>query len=229
MPLSLPLLAFDTSAAHCAAALLLSGDTLPPVMRMEVMEKGQAERLMPLLEEVLAEAGLGWRDLGGIAVGIGPGNFTGVRIAVSAARGLALGLGIPVAGISSFELMHERGEPDIHPAEWVCLPAPRDQVYLQHFSHGLTQSAPILLDPATSLAALTPPEGLRVVGHRAAEIARPFGAEAVETALTDLPRRLAHTAARRFRSGRIGPRPAPLYVRPADASPPSEPPPVILP
>jgi len=76
------LLAFDTSAAHCAAAVL-AGDAIR-VERREPMARGQAERLMPLLEEVLAEAGLGWHDLDALAVGIGPGNFTGIRIAVSA-------------------------------------------------------------------------------------------------------------------------------------------------
>ena len=64
------------------------------------MDKGQAERLMPLLEEVLAEGGIGWADLTALAVGTGPGNFTGVRIAVAAARGLALGLGIPAIGVT---------------------------------------------------------------------------------------------------------------------------------
>jgi hypothetical protein len=79
------LLAFDTSAAHCAAALLCDGVVS---VKSESMDKGQAERLMPLLEEVLAEAGLDWHDLAAVAVGTGPGNFTGVRIAVAAARGL---------------------------------------------------------------------------------------------------------------------------------------------
>ena len=55
---------------------------------------------MPLLEDVLAEAGIGWRDLAAIGVGTGPGNFTGVRISVAAARGLALGLGIPAIGVT---------------------------------------------------------------------------------------------------------------------------------
>ena len=55
------------------------------------MEKGQAERLMPMLAEMLAEAGVGFGDLARIGVGTGPGNFTGVRISVAAARGLALG------------------------------------------------------------------------------------------------------------------------------------------
>ena len=94
-------LAFDTSAAHCAAALL-SGDQVL-AQRHEPMEKGQAERLMPMLAEMLAEAGVGFGDLARIGVGTGPGNFTGVRISVAAARGLALGLGIPAVGISALQ------------------------------------------------------------------------------------------------------------------------------
>src|SRR6056297_2365432 len=78
-----PILAFDTSAAHCAAAIV-SGDTIL-ARRDEEMARGQAERLMPLLAELLAEAGLAWSDLAALGVGTGPGNFTGIRIAVAAA------------------------------------------------------------------------------------------------------------------------------------------------
>ena len=87
------LLAFDTSAAHCAAALLIAGKIHT---RIDEMARGQAEHLMPMLEEVLAAHGLAWRDLDAIGVGTGPGNFTGIRISVAAARGLALGLGCPL-------------------------------------------------------------------------------------------------------------------------------------
>ena len=83
------ILAFDTSFAHCAAALLI-GDTV--TTRIDPMARGQVEHLMPMLEEVLAEAGIAWADLDGIGVCTGPGNFTGTRISVSAARGLALGV-----------------------------------------------------------------------------------------------------------------------------------------
>ena len=86
MPDSLAL-GFDTSAAHCAAALL-RGDTVLAHLSEE-MTKGQAERLFPLLEGLLAQTGLVWRNLDVIGVGIGPGNFTGIRIAVAAARGWA--------------------------------------------------------------------------------------------------------------------------------------------
>ncbi|MYM57054.1 tRNA (adenosine(37)-N6)-threonylcarbamoyltransferase complex dimerization subunit type 1 TsaB [Thalassovita mangrovi] len=123
MPSEPLVLGFDTSAAHCAAALL-SGDRVIAA-RTEDMGRGQAERLMPLLEDVLKEAGFGWADLDAIGVGVGPGNFTGIRISVSAARGLALALDIPAIGVNSFEAtsLHET-EPHIP-----VVPAPRDQLY----------------------------------------------------------------------------------------------------
>jgi tRNA threonylcarbamoyl adenosine modification protein YeaZ len=86
---------------------LLSGERVL-CARAEEMGRGQAERLMPLLEEMLAEAGVGWSDLDRIGVGVGPGNFTGIRISVSAARGLALGLDIPAVGVSGFDIIEAR-------------------------------------------------------------------------------------------------------------------------
>ena len=105
MPSRPDLLAFDTSAAHCAAALFCGRELLAE--RVDPMARGQAEHLMGMLEDMLTSAGIGWRDLPALAVGVGPGNFTGIRIAVSAARGLGLGLGVPVFGVSSFEAMRD--------------------------------------------------------------------------------------------------------------------------
>ena len=96
------------------------------------MEKGQAERLMPMLEEVLAEGGIDWRDLKALAVGTGPGNFTGVRIAVAAARGLSLGLGIPAVGVTRLEAL-AYGLP--RPLT-VIEDARRGEVYVQLFTAG---------------------------------------------------------------------------------------------
>ncbi|WP_323042327.1 tRNA (adenosine(37)-N6)-threonylcarbamoyltransferase complex dimerization subunit type 1 TsaB [Gemmobacter sp.] len=216
-----PCLAFDTSAAHCAAAVVMDG--MVRVARLEPMARGQAERLMPLLEEVLAEAGAGWADLAGLAVGIGPGNFTGVRISVAAARGLALGLRVPVVGISGFELLLRPG--DTGPL-LLCLPAPRDQVYVQAFRDGRPVDPPRLIYPAVpgGLALA----GATVRGHGAEQIARALGIRAEPADTSDFPRLLGARAAWRLAQPPDGTRPAPLYVRPPDAAPPSDPPPVIL-
>ena len=126
MPAEPPLiLAFDTSAARCAAALVSGGRVL--VARDEATDRGQAERLLPMLQEMLAEAGLGWNDLDGIAVATGPGNFTGVRIAVAAARGLALALGVPAVGVTAFEALAGPGEAT------VAIEDRRGTVFVQRF------------------------------------------------------------------------------------------------
>ncbi len=121
------ILAFDTSAAHCAAALLCDEQIVD--VRVEEMKKGQAERLMPLLESVLCDNGTDWKDLDAIAVGVGPGNFTGIRISVSAARGLSLGLGKEAIGVSILEAQVYGQDRPVR----AILPAPRDQVYVQDF------------------------------------------------------------------------------------------------
>ena len=92
---------FDTSNQYIAAALYCGKQEVHSII--EFMPRGQAERLMSLLYELLEGASLEWPDISKIGVCTGPGNFTGIRIAVSAARGLALGLEIPAIGISSFE------------------------------------------------------------------------------------------------------------------------------
>ncbi len=92
---------FDTSNQYIAAALYIGKQKVQSII--EFMPRGQAERLMSLLNELLEGAALDWPDISKIGVCTGPGNFTGIRIAVSAARGLALGLEIPAIGISSFE------------------------------------------------------------------------------------------------------------------------------
>ena len=92
---------FDPSNQYIAAALYRGKQEVQSII--EFMPRGQAERLMSLLNELLEGASLDWPDISKIGVCTGPGNFTGIRIAVSAARGLALGLEIPAIGISSFE------------------------------------------------------------------------------------------------------------------------------
>ncbi|WP_372885842.1 tRNA (adenosine(37)-N6)-threonylcarbamoyltransferase complex dimerization subunit type 1 TsaB [Shimia sp.] len=191
------ILAFDSSGRHCAACLL-QGDSVVAT-RAEEMARGQAERLMPMLDELLAEAGASWRDLGGIAVGVGPGNFTGIRISVSAARGLALALAIPAEGVSTFDAM-SWGQPEPHLA---AIPAPRDQFYMR-----TANTPPRLVGGPldTGLAILSPPPPARLVENMARV-----------------------TRARLLDPRHVATRPKPLYIKAADAAPPRDPAPTILP
>lgn len=219
------ILAFDTSAAHCAAALLRDGQI---VSRVEDMAKGQGERLMGLLEDLLAENNTTWADLDGIGVGTGPGNFTGIRIAVSAARGLALGLGIPAVGVSAFDAA-AYGLSNVI----VCLPAPRDQAYVQAQVSGADQDARLVELPRLKAFPDVPAKAeARFVGPAAqavgqAYMGRAFGhADVVEQSVIPIEAITWIAAARGRHETK---RPAPMYVKPPDAAPSRDSPPVILP
>ena len=93
------LLAIDTAAPRLQLALLHDDDRVETLS--EDMATGQAERLFPALAELLARSGATYADLTRIAVTTGPGSFTGLRIGLSAARGLGLALNIPVVGVPS--------------------------------------------------------------------------------------------------------------------------------
>ena len=220
-------LGFDTSAAHCAAALLMGEQLI--ARADEPMDKGQAERLLPLLEELLAGAGYSWQDLDLLAVGTGPGNFTGVRIAVAAARGLALALKIPAIGVSTLEAL-ALGLP--RPLR-VIEDARRGEVYVQSF--GTAQPAETVGErsgeTASDRACLLPADSADLfhwpgdAGINAAYTGSAAGPGALPPRFP-LAEAIARIAAKRPEGQ---PRPAPFYLRGADAAPPADPPPVILP
>lgn len=193
-------LAFDTSTPSCDVALICGAQVL--AQRSEALAKGQAERLLGLCQDLLDEAGATLRDLAALGVGVGPGNFTGIRISVAAARGLALGLQVPAVGVTAFEAL-QLG------AAGACacaVDARRDQIYLQCFDEMGVASAPVVTD----LAAL--PHA--VIGHGGAAPAYPRAVA------------MARIAAQRYLSDPA--RPAPLYLRPADAAPARDTPPPVL-
>ncbi|WP_299953730.1 tRNA (adenosine(37)-N6)-threonylcarbamoyltransferase complex dimerization subunit type 1 TsaB [uncultured Roseobacter sp.] len=202
-PAPVTVLAFDTAAPHCAAAVLSDGQLVAHAE--EPMQKGQAERLMSLCDDLLTSADLSFGALTAIGVGIGPGNFTGIRISVAAARGLALGLGVPAVGVSSFEALRYGHDGPCATA----ITARREQLYYQRFD-GTDAEAPILV-PAQALPRHAGPL---------------FGATGCAPAFP-IAEAIARLAADRYKA--TTERPAPLYLRPADAAPARDAPPVILP
>ena len=208
--------AFDTSAAHCAAALLLPDGKC--LTRNEEMAKGQAERLMPLLQELLDEAGIKWADLDLIGVGTGPGNFTGVRISVAAARGLALGLSIPAIGVTTFQaLAFGQTLPSL-----IAQDARRGMAYVQSFA---PDSKAELLQSGELPTGFSALDGLQVIGELAELYANQHMLTVAEPRYP-LAEAIARVSA--TRADKMHERPAPFYMRGADAAPPSDPPPVIL-
>jgi tRNA threonylcarbamoyladenosine biosynthesis protein TsaB len=95
----MPTLAFDTGSPHLCVALLDGTKLLAE--HEEPVDRRHAERLLPVIDAVLAEAGVAKRAIDRIVVGTGPGGFTSVRVGVATAKGLALALGVPVHGVGT--------------------------------------------------------------------------------------------------------------------------------
>lgn len=212
MPPEPTFLCIDTTAAHCAAAIVSDGKVLTEVL--EPMKKGQSERLFSIIGDLFGNAGMDRHSIDGICVATGPGNFTGVRIGVSAARGLGLALGRPVIGISVLEAMAS----SFDEITLVTADARADMVYWQIFDAG---------------AAVTEPKLNRIVDIDASGFAvatcAGFDAETMAVRLgcrnaqMDRPKVALLATVARSRDWSGAPTAAPLYIKPADAALPSRP------
>jgi tRNA threonylcarbamoyladenosine biosynthesis protein TsaB len=126
------ILAIDTALDACAAAVLDTEAGQLIAQESQAMKRGHAEALMPLIGRVIAASGTAFASLGRVAVTTGPGSFTGLRVGLSAARGIALAANIPVVGVTTLTayaapIVSQNAE---HPVISV-IDARHDQVYLQ--------------------------------------------------------------------------------------------------
>jgi tRNA threonylcarbamoyladenosine biosynthesis protein TsaB len=147
MPL---ILAIETATKLCSVAVARDGKVL--ALREVVSERNaHAEKVNVFIAEVMAEAGLNLKDLQAVAVGIGPGSYTGLRIGLSAAKGLCYVLGVPLLGISTLHTIAQAalaGGRDFDGEVWPMVDARRMEVFTQpHDASGSARAphAPLVL------------------------------------------------------------------------------------
>jgi tRNA threonylcarbamoyladenosine biosynthesis protein TsaB len=166
-------LAIDTALAACSAAVLdtrhvavVASETLP-------MTRGHAEAVMPLIARVMDQAGLDFATLDRIAVTTGPGSFTGLRVGISAARGIALAAGKPAVGLSTlagFAAPHIAEDDDTTVV--AAIDARHEHVYLQVFGAGGKTVVPPRIAPLREAVRAAAASPARIVGSGAELIAR---------------------------------------------------------
>ncbi len=215
-------LAIDTALAACSAAVLdterggiLAGESLP-------MTRGHAEALMPLLARVMERSGVTFAELDRVAVTTGPGSFTGLRVGISAARGIALAAKKPAVGLSTLSAYAAPHLNADTAAPVVCaIDARHEQVYLQVFSpdgRALTSPRRATVHEAAQAAS---PSAACIVGSAAQAVAAAIPKTAAAPIAVDA--RAAPEVAWVARIGATLPAdqspPRPLYLHAPDAQP----------
>ncbi|WP_068311104.1 tRNA (adenosine(37)-N6)-threonylcarbamoyltransferase complex dimerization subunit type 1 TsaB [Polycladidibacter hongkongensis] len=226
------LLAIDTALSACAAAVLVT-DSEPALLHKQSANigRGHAEHIMAMVADVMAEASVSFNELDRIAVNVGPGSFTGLRVGLSIARGFGLVLQCPLISVGTLQgIAHQAttalAESNDHTAGssqlLVALDARRDEVYTQSFSISAGEIPEPLCEPSVAtvseLASQLSPQML-LAGSAAQALASEAGI-ARENVLTgaeyaDIGALALVGAAAPLQQHK----PAPLYLRPPDAIP----------
>ncbi len=230
-------LGLDTSTTACSAAVLMNGSV--KAARFEEMMHGQAERLNPMIAEVMTEAGVSFGRLGLIAVTVGPGAFTGLRIGLACARAIGLATGIPLVGISTFDALAAAVPADERAGREmiICVNGKRRDAFVQRFDESLTPvGEPGALAPGDALRTFGGPR-LLIAGDGVALLRPAFNSpgpgekddvgEGVDARIrfssATRPPDARHVAAIGAHRGPSALPPRPVYIRPPDAHLPGHP------
>jgi tRNA threonylcarbamoyladenosine biosynthesis protein TsaB len=194
------ILAIDTSLGPCSAAILRGGEIVTEIS--EPSPGRQSRVLVPMIEDALKQAGLGYKDITAVACTIGPGGFTGIRTGLATARAIVLAAEKPLIGLSTLEVIAFASA--VKGDALAVIDAHRGQLYAQRFRLNgslIPQSDPLLVDAGK----------IKALGH---------GATTVQT--IPLARDVALLAAAKWNAGERSFPAEPLYIREPDAKLPSE-------
>ncbi len=214
------ILALDTSFGACSVAILRADGHC--FSAYEEMERGHAEALIPMVDAVMRDAGIAFGDIDRVAATTGPGSFTGVRIAISAALGFAIASGAETFSATSLAVMAQRAERD---GLWresdgplaICVDARRDEVYAAVFGLGDELETPCVLSLAD--ASQLVPQGAAIAGTGAVRLIEAFGRDDLRAIAPELQPHAA-ALADLVASGRATHGPLrPFYLRAPDAKP----------
>ena len=173
------ILAIDTALDACAAAVLDTRTSKLIARETQSMKRGHAEALMPLIARVMNEAAIGFAALDRIAVTTGPGSFTGLRVGLSAARGIALAAGKPVVGVTTLTAYAAPVvSTNSQPAVLAAIDARHDQVYFQVVSGDGGALVPPRIAPIEEALGASRFGALHLVGNAARILADRWPADA---------------------------------------------------
>lgn len=213
------LLAIDCSANLCAACIYDTAAATERTRTVLDIGKGHAEHLIGIVEQTLAGAGIAYADLGAVAVSVGPGSFTGIRVAVSAVRGFALALGIPAIGVDGLEALAAQARAALGgvPVMAALASGPDDAQAAVYDALGTALYPPAMMSvrEAVDLARTT---GAALAGTAAQAISFALGGTARLGPLGPTAD-IAHYARIAAARGDTGRKPSPLYLREPDARP----------
>lgn len=207
------LLAMDTTGPWCSAALSVNGQTS---VVSDNIGRGHAERLAPMVEDLIQSSGITPGEIQRIGVATGPGSFAGTRVGVAFARGLALATGAQAIGISNLQALAFRADPDRQHTVAVIHDARRDELVWQIFTHARPVTGVERGDIVKAREVIIEFGDVHLTGSGAVLVgADPdhFDPEPPLDALLTLTAEAPNDA----------PLPAPLYARPPDATPTSRP------
>ncbi len=220
------ILAIDTALDACAAAVVDTRNARVIAQESQAMKRGHAEALMPLIARVMKESGVGFDALGRIAATTGPGSFTGLRVGLSAARGIGLAAAKPVVGVTTLTafaapVVSEHGE---HPVI-AAIDARHDHVYLQVVSGDGGALVTPRVAPIEEALAASRFGAPHLVGNAAAILAERWHADAPPPFKVE-PRAAPDIVWVAWLAAAVDPAvatPRPFYLRAPDAKPPADP------